>query len=995
MPGPTGGSVSALVMSPAYTSDHTVFAGLRGHGVYRSTDGGNGWQPSGLSDQVIIDLAISPDFASDRTLFAAVGLGPGGYNVYRSTDGGTTWQLPYVTPYDDGFQPLIRLSLSPNYGADHTVYALGATETYKSTDGGRVFARMGGWYATHHITALAFSPAFDTDHTVFAAVQGGGIMKSLDSGSTWAATSFDFNFTFTALAVSPNYPNDLTVAAINGYNGQLYLSTDGGATRRGYSLFLGAGDKHTLLFSPTFADDHLMLAASSGDPGAYRSIDGGETWTPVGWYDPAHPYWGGFVGGSIFALAIPPNTVENDVTLAGTSSGLYLSRDRGQSWDQNNTGLPPLSLRSFAIAPNNPATILAGTSFFEHKHFNAATPIEADGNLQLSFDGGRSWHAVSGRLDRVRRVAFSPDFANDHTAFACAGVVGDDGYTGGGVYRSIDDARHWTALISLAACTDLALSPNYTLDRTAWVYVLGQGILRTTNGGDTWDVLNNDFVADTLTPSPNYPTDQTLFASTPDARLLKSIDGGETWTPVLSYAITALAISPAYGASQTLYAGVRETASSSGDIYRSSDGGTNWQKLNTGIPSIWNNQPSTISAIEFAKDSSIIAGVTYGDAASGAVVYRSIDSGQTWQLLGGGLGDSGLFDLTSLSNAGESDQRGAFTFLAGTAHAIARLDLQQRDPTEPGAWYTTGPRGGRADVLVVSPNFATDGVAFTGESNWFHFNSQYGRGIFKSTDGGQTWRASNNGLQNVRYPGYSVNGFAFSPNFATDKTVFEASWDGLFKSTDGGENWQLLAGFQPGTVNPLSGIFVAPNHPTSGHMLARGTYGCLFRSTDFGAHWATDCTLPFYDFAYSPNFAADNTLFASGGAVAKSIDAGLTWTRVFTAPTGGVAVSPQYAVDRTLFTGGDGLYKSTDGGTTWISVTIGISTSTIGTPAISPDFATDHTLFVTAGNQLYRSGDGGLTWNLMPSAPNLPLGPIVISPGWPAHPYLLIGTAQG
>ena len=60
---------------------------------------------------------------------------------------------------------MIGLSISPNYNADHTVYALGATEMYKSTDGGLVFSKMGGWYATHHVTALAFSPAFATDHT--------------------------------------------------------------------------------------------------------------------------------------------------------------------------------------------------------------------------------------------------------------------------------------------------------------------------------------------------------------------------------------------------------------------------------------------------------------------------------------------------------------------------------------------------------------------------------------------------------------------------------------------------------------------------------------------------------------------------------------------------------------------------------------------------------------------------------------------------------------
>ena len=92
--GPRGGSVAALALSPDYANDRTVFAGLRGRGIYRSIDGGETWQPSGLSDQVIVDLAISPAYATDHTLFAAAGLSPAGFNIYRSTDGGATWQTP-------------------------------------------------------------------------------------------------------------------------------------------------------------------------------------------------------------------------------------------------------------------------------------------------------------------------------------------------------------------------------------------------------------------------------------------------------------------------------------------------------------------------------------------------------------------------------------------------------------------------------------------------------------------------------------------------------------------------------------------------------------------------------------------------------------------------------------------------------------------------------------------------------------------------------------
>jgi photosystem II stability/assembly factor-like uncharacterized protein len=1040
--GPTGGSVSAVVMSPNFATDHIVFAGLRGHGVYHSLDGGNAWQPIGLLDQVIVDLAISPNFATDHTLFAAAGLEPGNYNVYRSTDGGVTWLPPYVTPYNDGFKTLIGLSISPDYGSDHTVYALGATEMYKSTDGGQVFVKMGGWYATHHVTALALSPGFATDHTLFAAVPGSGILKSIDSGGTWAPTMFDSNDTFTALAISPDYSNDQTVAATTSYDGQLCLSNDGGAHIHCLSLHLGAGDKHTLAFSPTFATDRLMLAASSGDPGVYRSIDGGETWTPVGWYDPAHPYNDGFAGKSIYALAISPNTGDNSPIVVGASSGFYVSNYRGQDWHQNNNGLPLLTLRSFAFAPNNPATVLAGMSFFEHQHFNTTPLSEADGNLQLSYDSGHSWHDVSARIDRVRRVLFSPDVANDHTAFACAGIVGQDGYIDGGIYRSIDDAKHWSALIDAAACNDLALSPQYAIDHTAWAYVVGQGVLHTTNSGDAWSMVNNDFVAELLVVSPNYPVDHTLFATTPDARLLKSIDGGTTWTPVLSHTITALAISPAYGASQTLYAGVKEAPNSSGEIYRSGDGGAHWQKLTTGIPATVNNQPATISAIEFAQDGSILAGVAYGDTST--AMYRSIDGGQTWQALGN-LSDSGLFDLTSLSSASESDQRGAFTFLAGTAHAINSRDQQQRDPAELGTWTGNGPWGGRAGLLAISPNFANDGIVFSGEVNMLRA-SEYGPGLFKSSDGAQTWRSvSQSADGSIAMGGEAVHAYTFSPNFAADHLVFASTSRGLYQSINSGDTWSVIEGVYSGFPGGISGLALAPDYPTSGEMIATGGWGTLVESRDFGKTWSGLAVQSSGMATYSPNFSVDHTIFTHGNDIYRSIDRGLSWTPVLTqggylslspqfgvdhtafaasnSMSGGVSktlnsgttwapilnayvrlfLSPQYGSDQTIFAlsnigagpyGANIMYRSINGGASWITRTIGLSTTNVGGLFLSPTFNVDHLMYATGTDGLYRSTDGGLNWSTVPDFAHRYVSTVVFSPGWPVQPYLLVGTSQ-
>jgi photosystem II stability/assembly factor-like uncharacterized protein len=386
-------------------------------------------------------------------------------------------------------------------------------------------------------------------------------------------------------------------------------------------------------------------------------------------------------------------------------------------------------------------------------------------------------------------------------------------------------------------------------------------------------------------------------------------------------------------------------------------------------------------------------GVIYGEVSSN--VYRSIDGGQTWQAWGD-PSDSGLLALTSLTNADESDQRGTFTFVAGTAHATHRRDQRQRDPKEPGAWNFIGPSGGRADVLAVSPDFAADGVAFAGEWDWYPHYSPYGRGLAKSIDWGQSWQASND-PQGLPNGDTAINGVAFSPDFASDHTVFLASYSGLFKSADGGAHWQPYGGFEPNIFHDFIGVSVAPNYPTSGHMLALGgpSSSCLYRSTDFGVHWSYGCHVKAQSAAYSPNFAQDNTIFIAGNGVRRSVDGGLSWTPILTASVGAVIVSPQYAVDRTLFASGDAFYTSINDGATWISVTVGLTPTSIGTPAISPAFATDHTLFVAAGNQLCRSGDGGLHWNLVPGTPNLALGSVVISPGWPAHPYLLLGTPQG
>jgi len=982
--GPYGGSVAALALSPNYATDHTVFAGLRGHGVYRTDDSSDSWRRASPPDWVVVALAISPDYAADETLFAATGLPTTGFHVYCSTDEGNSWQE--VTPAWSSPPSAPVLVISPDFTADRTLYVLGGLDTYVSTDGGATFTEVDGWLAAHNVAGLAFSPAYAADRTFFALVRNEGLYKSTDGGTTWNPTGLSGDLS--TFAVSPDYAGDRTLIAAHRSTGVLTISTDGGDSWTPAGVTLGTGGQHTLLFSPTFGTDRILLVASSSDPGIYRSDDGGTTWSLMGEYDPAHPYWG-FVGGAIFALALAPCEAHDGTALAGTSTGVYLSMDSGIHWDLHNDDLARLTVRALAVAPDDPFTLLAGTSFFETR-INGE-PDEYDGSLQLTTDGGQTWRAVSGRLARVRSVAFSPGFATEGVAFAATGTPGEHGLADGGVYRSTDGGLNWTQVLSGTMVEALALSPDFPEDRTLWASTFADasaaGLYVSANGGDTWTLLTGSVRARVLVPSPNYGVDQTLFAGTDDRGLLKSTDG-ISWTQVLSQPITSLAVSPAYGASRTLYAGVKEDPGAPGEIYRSSDGGETWQRLETGIPPAWEDRPATISALIFAFDGSVLAGVSYGREDGGGTVYRSVDGGETWQPAGGGLSEYSLFALATAP--GQS-----LSVYAGTDGGLWRFEVVQSGPAEPGTWESSGPRGGRAQALAVSPAFASDGVAFAGAWFYSRLSTETGLGILRSTDGGQTWQPSSSGTENVYYSS-AVHSYAFSPDFAADRTVFAATWGGLFKSTDGGENWQWLTRLYDGPPGSIIAVAVAPDYATSDHVLAGRGWGGVCVSRDGGINWTVNYSVGAGVIAYSPDFAFDSIAFAgSYGGLQKTSDGGITWTHVLTQPVFALAVSPQFGTNGTLFAGGNSLFISDDGGTSWISTTIAPDVSTIRALAISPAFADDQTLFAGTNRGLYHSADGGATWEPMAGYPGLPVLSLAISPGWPDHPALLVGTDLG
>ncbi|MEJ2749569.1 MAG: hypothetical protein P8183_16935, partial [Anaerolineae bacterium] len=458
--------------------------------------------------------------------------------------------------------------------------------------------------------------------------------------------------------------------------------------------------------------------------------------------------------------------------------------------------------------------------------------------------------------------------------------------------------------------------------------------------------------------------------------------------------ITALAVSPAYGASQTLVIGAQADASSPGAIYRSTDGGAAWTELSTGIPTSQNGHNLTVATLEFAVDGSILAGVQYGGV-NGAV-YRSVDGGENWTAVATNLTDTQPFDLLTLPS-------GSFTIFAGVEGGLRQIEIEQGSPAEPGTWSSSGPRGGAAQALAVSPDFASDGIAFSGNWRTTFQGSESGSGFVKSTDGGQTWAIKPDSSESP-YNGTAVHSYALSPTFPSDGIGFAATGGGVFQTTDSGESWHWLGG-PDAPFGFLGPIAVAPDFPSSGNLMTgASTYGDqLYLSQDGGLTWTMIITTSASAaIAYSPNFASDQTAFSAGDGVHKSEDAGLTWTQVLSDPIRSLAVSPNFAVDNSLFAGGWGdFYRSNNGGSSWVTRTVAAEVTSIDALTLSPHFASDQTLFAGTNAGLYWSEDGGDSWQAVADAASVSeyagtaVKSLAISPDWPTDPTLLVGTYTG
>ena len=219
LPGPAG----ALAIAPAAGAHALLLLVVTLNGqLHASEDAGTTWQPlGGFGGAGVVALAVSPGYAKDRTLFVGTRVAStDGYQdnslvLWRSADGGAHWDRWL----EERGRSALPLAVPPGHLGDGALYvgldgmiAKPIRNTWRRGGAASSVSRLPVWITIRlsdeagespAITAIAVSPHYRTDNTVFVATSG-GLYISRDAGRHFAPWSGGMGATpVVALAITP------------------------------------------------------------------------------------------------------------------------------------------------------------------------------------------------------------------------------------------------------------------------------------------------------------------------------------------------------------------------------------------------------------------------------------------------------------------------------------------------------------------------------------------------------------------------------------------------------------------------------------------------------------------------------------------------------------------------------------------------------------------------------------------------------------------------
>jgi photosystem II stability/assembly factor-like uncharacterized protein len=631
----------------------------------------------------------------------------------------------------------------------------------------------------------------------YIGVNNGGVWKTNDYGQTWKPI-FDSENTSSVgdVAVAASNPNVVYVGSGEGIqrpdlsigNG-LYKSTDAGATWKNMGLF-DAQQIGGISIDPY--NENRIFVAALGHPygpnkerGVYRSLDGGKTLEQVLYIDEntgavqvgIDPNNTNIVFATIWSARQGPweNGAWN-----GEPSGLYKSIDGGNTWKKITKGLPTtkqdgLGRIGFTIAPSN------------SKRMYATVDAEKNGGIYRSDDAGESWYLLTsdgrlwGRGADFAEVKADPK--NENIVYS-ANVV---------MWKSVDGGKNWKGIKGAPGGDDyhrIWINPNNT---NIIAIGLDQGGTITVNGGETYSSWYNQ------------PTAQFYHVSTDNA-FPYNVYGGQQESG--SVGIASRSNDGNISFREWHPVGVEEYGYIAADpldpniIY----GGkiTKYNKLTGQVQNI-SPEPVRTGKVRFIRTAPVLFSPVDNKTLffAGSVIFKTTTGGDTWEQISPDLTREsydipesvGIFNTPDLKTMA---RRGVVYTVAPSYQDINTIWAGSDD----GLIHITKDGGKHWKNITPSTLTSWSKVSMIDASR-FDNNTAYVAvnrircddmtpHIYKTSDGGVTWKKIINGLPNE--PINTVREDAVRKGL-----LFAGSENAVYFSLDAGENWQSLRLNMPAT----------------------------------------------------------------------------------------------------------------------------------------------------------------------------------------------------
>nr|MBK9652486.1 T9SS type A sorting domain-containing protein [Bacteroidota bacterium] len=499
-------------------------------GLLKSTDGGNTWNPSGLSFSVsttkqMSKILINPD--NTNILMVATSAG-----IFRSTDAAATFTQVQTGSFKDmEFKP----------GDPNIVYACG-TEFFKSTDGGQTFTKISaGLPVATNVSRMAIGTTNNDANYLYMIVGlpapnygTEGFYKSTNSGTSFTKVS------------TPNIGTqqwyDLAIASCPTNSQEVII---GGQTQ--FLKSTNAGVSWSAIGTTTHVDYHDLIYTSgtsiycASDGGLYHSANNGNSFTELnnnlaisqmygfgqsttnpnllitGWQDNGTNLydgnWGQTMGGDGM-LAFISHSNNNNMWGSQYNGSLNKSTNGGNSWQSATNGISEAGawVTPWIEDPVTANTIWAGFI-----------------NVWKSTNGGTSWTKKSTFTNQGTLNAIAVSKADNNVVWAAKSA---------GLYLTSNGGTNWTTISSLPPGTISAIECSNTDPNKAWVTFSGftnaNKVFQTNDKGATWINLSSSI--------PNVPVNCILYVENSNDELYIGTDVGvffkdasiNIWQPFLT-----------------------------------------------------------------------------------------------------------------------------------------------------------------------------------------------------------------------------------------------------------------------------------------------------------------------------------------------------------------------------------------------------------------------------------------------------------------------------